>query len=426
MFPKDMLIIGAGPKAVAVAVKAHVLRSSGYRAPEITIVESLAVGNNWRRTGGWTDGRQSLGTSPFKDIGFPYEADRIIAERPVDAAMFEFSWGSYLGKTGQYAKWVDRGSPSPTHNEWAMYLEWALALTETEVIFGDVISIGRSFFGQFEIEVAHQGTVSSDSVMITGSGRGDELLASSCMSVPEFWAIRSKDESFTDRSVIIVGSGETAASITRCIVERSRPSDLIIVSPTETIYSRGESYLENSFFTDPSEWYKIGEAQRRHFIKRTDRAVFSQDVQSLISSQGVHRHIQGRVVGVESSPAGLVAEIRNAESGSSSTYIDTDFVIDARGGNPLWFEELLTGSLRSELENCLGAPLTPQAIESSIGYDLAVEGFPSKIFLPNLAAFRQGPGFPNLSSLGRLSDRVLSGLDAFSPQPELVELGVST
>ncbi|MCK5755839.1 MAG: lysine 6-monooxygenase, partial [Mycobacterium sp.] len=30
-----------------------------------------------------------------------------------------------------------------------------------------------------------------------------------------------------------------------------------------------------------------------------------------------------------------------------------------------------------------------------------------KLFLPNLAGFAQGPGFPNLSSLGELSNRVL-------------------
>lgn len=30
-----------------------------------------------------------------------------------------------------------------------------------------------------------------------------------------------------------------------------------------------------------------------------------------------------------------------------------------------------------------------------------------KLFLPNLAGLTQGPGFPNLSCLGLLSDRIL-------------------
>ena len=41
------------------------------------------------------------------------------------------------------------------------------------------------------------------------------------------------------------------------------------------------------------------------------------------------------------------------------------------------------------------------------GHDLALtEVFP-KLFLPGLAGLTQGPGFPNLSCLGLLSDRVL-------------------
>ena len=43
----------------------------------------------------------------------------------------------------------------------------------------------------------------------------------------------------------------------------------------------------------------------------------------------------------------------------------------------------------------------------SIGVDLAVSGVTPKLFLPGLAGLMQGPGFPNLSCLGLLSDRVL-------------------
>jgi mycobactin lysine-N-oxygenase len=40
------------------------------------------------------------------------------------------------------------------------------------------------------------------------------------------------------------------------------------------------------------------------------------------------------------------------------------------------------------------------------------------LFLPNLAGLNQGPGFPNLSCLGLLSDRVLGAeLGAGAPSP---------
>ena len=38
-----------------------------------------------------------------------------------------------------------------------------------------------------------------------------------------------------------------------------------------------------------------------------------------------------------------------------------------------------------------------------------------KLFLPNLAGLTQGPGFPNLSCLGLLSDRVLGAHLAVAP-----------
>lgn len=61
------------------------------------------------------------------------------------------------------------------------------------------------------------------------------------------------------------------------------------------------------------------------------------------------------------------------------------------------------------LELAVGGRLTRQRIETAIGYDLAVAGMDAKLFLPNLAGVAQGPGFPNLSCLGELSDRVLCG-----------------
>jgi mycobactin lysine-N-oxygenase len=59
------------------------------------------------------------------------------------------------------------------------------------------------------------------------------------------------------------------------------------------------------------------------------------------------------------------------------------------------------------IELGLGGPLTADAVQEAIGHDLAVVGVAPKLFLPGLSALTQGPGFPNLSCLGLLSDRVL-------------------
>src|SRR5690348_11231553 len=112
-----LLVLGAGPKAMAVAAKAHVLRQLGLPAPQIIVVEAHAVGGNWLPSGGWTNGQHRLGTSPEKDVGFPYHS--VWARnrnREIDEAMLAFSWTSFLVERGTYAEWVDRGRPSPQHH----------------------------------------------------------------------------------------------------------------------------------------------------------------------------------------------------------------------------------------------------------------------------------------------------------------------
>jgi mycobactin lysine-N-oxygenase len=73
----------------------------------------------------------------------------------------------------------------------------------------------------------------------------------------------------------------------------------------------------------------------------------------------------------------------------------------------MWFEPLLSQDALDVLELGIGAPLSADSLQRSIGYDLAVSGVTPKLFLPSLSWLTQGPGFPNLSCLGLLSDRVL-------------------
>ncbi|MGW4125482.1 SidA/IucD/PvdA family monooxygenase [Nocardia sp. NPDC004711] len=418
-----LVVIGAGPKGIAVAAKAYALRQAGMDAPDVTIVEAGEVANNWRRDGGWTDGCQSLGTSPLKDLGFPYGTDEFPPDHPVTAEMFKLSWGSYLAQTGQYSKWIDRGAPAPIHQEWAAYMQWAVGRIETDVVHGEAISIDRSGgTREFEVYLANSGAVRGEAIMFTGFGRNRTPLSPACLPVHDFWTTKSKDERFFGKRIIIVGSGETSASITKCLVEKSRPADIVVISPTETIYSRGESYLENQLYSEPQGWGEFSVDQRREFIRRTDRAVFSQNVQNMISSHGIHRHVHGRVHSVDDTLTGVVAEIHAADAAVG--YLEADYVIDARGGDPLWFAPVLTASLAADLAACVGGAFTASAVEDSIGYDLAITGFPSKVFVPNLSALRQGPGFPNLSSLGRLADRVMVGIGATPNQSDaLVRVG---
>src|SRR6202008_2507478 len=77
------------------------------------------VGANWQASGRWTDGAHRLGTSPEKDVGFPYRSALVPRRNAeLDERMMRCSWQSYLIATASFAEWIDRGRPAPTHRRW--------------------------------------------------------------------------------------------------------------------------------------------------------------------------------------------------------------------------------------------------------------------------------------------------------------------
>src|SRR5260370_29358488 len=134
---ETLAIVGAGAKAVAVAGKAAVLGEMGVEVAEVVAVERADVAANWRAGGGWTDGRQRLGTSLKKDVGFPYRSTLVQGrDHEVDELMMRFSWQSYLVATDQFVGWIDRGRPAPTHDTWAGYLRWVADVAGLKVVGG--------------------------------------------------------------------------------------------------------------------------------------------------------------------------------------------------------------------------------------------------------------------------------------------------
>jgi hypothetical protein len=68
-----------------------------------------------------------------------------------------------------------------------------------------------------------------------------------------------------------------------------------------------------------------------------------------------------------------------------------------------WFETLLGAEARRRLDNVLAGAM----LERHIDVDLSIAGMYPPLHVPLLAGLSQGPGFPNLSCLGLLSDRIL-------------------
>ncbi|MFI5777103.1 SidA/IucD/PvdA family monooxygenase [Nocardia sp. NPDC051570] len=409
-----LLVVGAGPKAMAVAAKAQVLRELGLPAPRVIIVESHAVGGNWLPSGGWTDGRHRLGTSPEKDVGFPYRSTWARGHnRAIDAAMTAYGWTSFLVEHGTYAEWIDRGRPNPQHHVWARYLQWVAAKSGAEIVTGTVRRIAPAADGWLvSVEESGGGSaeIDADGLMVTGPGNSRRALADHprVLSIAEFWDLAGKRALLASSRAAVIGGGETAGSAMDELV-RHDVLTVSVISPNATIYTRGESYFENALFSDPTTWAGLSERERRDVIRRADRGVFSVRVQETLMSDSRVHHVRGRVIRVHERGDAVALTLRTDPEGTGrADQIHTfDLVIDATGGQPLWFLELFDSDANDLLELAIGGPLTQQRLESAIAYDLSVRGLDARLYLPNLAALAQGPGFPNLSCLGELSDRVL-------------------
>lgn len=407
-----LAVLGAGAKAVAVAAKAYVLREMGpdiQDVPDVIAVERTGVGANWQASGGWTDGAHRLGTSPEKDVGFPYRsslAPRRNAE--LDERMTRYSWQSYLIATASFAEWIDRGRPAPTHCRWSQYLGWVAQHVGLDVVHGEVDGLAVS--GERWALHTHETTVHADALMITGPGQAEKSLLPGnprMLSIAQFWDRAAGHDRINAERVAVIGGGETAASMLNELF-RHRVSTITVISPQVTLFTRGEGYFENSLFSDPTDWTALTLNERRDALARTDRGVFSANVQeALLADDRIH-HLRGRVAHA----VGWDGQIRltlstNRGSENLETVHGFDLVIDGSGADPLWFSSLFSQDALDLLELGLGGPLTADRLQEAIGYDLAVTDVAPKLFLPNLAGLTQGPGFPNLSCLGLLSDRVL-------------------
>ncbi len=76
----DLLIVGAGAKAAAIAAKVHVINTLGLGQISVTVVEKTEPAASWLGRNGMTSGEEPLAIPPIKDVGFPYQSRRQFGE----------------------------------------------------------------------------------------------------------------------------------------------------------------------------------------------------------------------------------------------------------------------------------------------------------------------------------------------------------
>jgi mycobactin lysine-N-oxygenase len=425
MSANSLTIIGAGPKALAIAAKACVLAKLGFSVPRIRIIEKDEIGAYWKPGTGFTNGLLKLGTSPEKDLGFPYASSCWGDDfnKTIDQEMRRFSWQSFMVERGLYAAWIDRGRPAPEHKLWAEYLGWAFKKVQRE--FQGGIEMVQAEFQELELASYDSWRVHARSkdgtefcfetggVCMTGPGEIKQPVVPDdpgIMDVRTFWS-RIKDLTAVEKEtyVAIVGTGETAASTAAVVGHLDAPLCIDVIAPVAMSYSRGESFVENHMYTDPFQgnWHELTVDDRRTFIERTDRGVFSLATKKELDVMGHVNIIPGRFRSVKRGSSGeLMVELDYNGAPELRAY---DYVILAIGFDPLQFlTQRTSDETRNEIMNRAEMKSwSAESVEMKIEEDLSLSGLLPRLHLPMMAALQQGPGFPNLSSLGRLSDHVL-------------------
>jgi mycobactin lysine-N-oxygenase len=376
------------------------------------------VAGNWSGRQGYTSGLLPLGTPPEKDVGYPYAASWGDASADVVAAMAGYSWQRHLIRHGAYGDWVDRGRMRPAHRQWSAYLREVADAAGAEIACGVVTGLEVAG-GGWEVTLEAGDAIAADGVVLTGAGPaitvpGQPRDHPRVLDGRTYWLAARGLHRERAVNVCVVGSGESAASVVIDLVKRCRKHSAIdVLTARGVLYSRGESYEENRFYSDPAEWPRLAEAHRREFLARTDRGVFSLQAEAALNQARGFRTLAGRAAAVQAREHDVIVTIAYGDEHERVAY---DAVVVAIGFDGRWFETLLGQDASARYRDALGGGEPEQVID--VG--LSVAGLAPPLHLPVMAGLAQGPGFPNLSCLGLLSDRILARYVAASDAGALV------
>lgn len=432
---KCLAIIGGGPKALAIAAKFKVLKSFGFKTPKVIVFEKESVGYHWKASSAFTSGDLPLGTSPHKDITFPYATkfDDEVLNKKINASLQKYSWTTFLIEIGYYADWIDRDQPAPPHKLWAQYFEWVAEKVKDEVtfIFAEVTHIDvQNQKWNISYQNNHnnsRGKLMFDSLVITGPGKA--IMPKSYKSemkqvfdINGFWQCFNNKtfEKLLEITSIsrcfrfaILGAGESSATICKTLLElkaKYQNIDIDIYVPNGLIFSRGESFWENNIYTNAEKynWQSLSIETRKALMNRTDRGVFSYSMISTLSA------CLGMELNLIPAKADDVVKLNNEkvcviyQLNGNTHKTEYDVVISAIGTSIAQFlDELLSQEARQHIKSSIRkTEISDVNLEVMMDDSLSVSGLQPVLHIPSLAMLNQGPGFGNLSCLGILADRV--------------------
>ena len=421
----DLLIVGAGAKAAAIAAKVDALNRLGHARLTVTIVEKTEPAASWLGLNGMTSGEEPLAVPPIKDVGFPYRSARqfpAIGDE-LDAALLPLSWQRHAIERGEYAPWVNSGAPPILHRDYGTYLGWVLARATEGVTTrrGRLVAVRldaerERWVIEVEGDEDREPTLlAGRALLLTGPGV-HRAFPHDPAAEPRVLHCDSRRGEFArlpaDREVdvAIVGGGESALSALVFLRALRPQAGITVYTPTLPL-SRGESFLENRVFADPDDvdWAALDLETRRDFVKHCDRGVFDATVIARLAGERRCRFELGRAVHASAAGDGVELALETPTGPATARH---GYVVNCTGFDLLaQLRGLFAEPVRAELESRVG-PIWDREPRAELRFDrsLALDGLEPRLHIPGLAGLSQGPGFANLGSLGLLANRVLAPL----------------
>jgi mycobactin lysine-N-oxygenase len=434
----SIAVIGGGPKAAAIAVKAHVLSiHSPHPVPKVTIYERTAFAAAWTGGNGYTDGLQPLCTLAERDLGFPYA--KAYGVDVAEAMFARYSWQSFGVQAGsgrvRYEQWVLHGRRPPAHLDFARYLDWAIRASGAGHVHGTVTGLVHDAASHrwkvtWKDATGRPHTDAHDAVVVTGSGPpvrpfpgafdASNVRNPRVFDGVSFWSELDEigkilaAESLDARKVVLIGAGGTAAAIAHWFVRARIDVPVVIIGREPTLYARHPGYFEDRLFSDDAAWGALPAHVRDEFVRRlTTGVVWSYVLENLDDANLAYTCADA--VGFRALPGGFPTglypevqlDIRPTvpDGAPPSTAIrpeDGAVFVDARGFDRWWFTSLLPPALAG----LLARPNQAAAMASIDDALRLAAPFPPGLHVPMVAS-RQGPAAGNLMALGWMSDRIL-------------------
>jgi mycobactin lysine-N-oxygenase len=425
MIKKHLAVVGGGPKAAAVAAKAHVLSQLGLADVHVTIFEPKEIGANWTGRHGYTDGQARLCTPAERDLGFPYDAG--VYNRSVASRMYaDFSWGAYLiekppNGRGGFNDWVNRGRLPPSHADYADYLDWAIKRSGAKVepsVVTDVVVDGDHWKLRRQAESGSKADGRYNGIVFTGPG--DPLnriqrdgTSNRITDGHSFWSdvagVIAAAANFDD-PIVLIGAGGTSAAIAARLLREHSKREIVIIGDQAALFTRVETFFENQLFSDEDLWRRLSSSTRRDFTDRLNRGVVWATISDQLARSTRLRFEPGRAEKIEvlAGPNGdEVVVVANNDGLEFRT--EASIVVDASGFDTWWFSGLMPQEFRTRMEDGdveRQREKRTNLVEGMTKHLALFDEAPGPIHAPMLSQ-AVGPGFASLMVLGSLSDRVL-------------------